>query len=998
MDAPDELSRLVSRDLEVLEDWERYEVVTFLGAGGMGSVYKAFDPSLTRYVALKLLQRSDRDLGGRRSLQEARAQARVDHPNVCQVFEAGEVSGRPYIAMQYVDGEPLDQAAEGLPREEVVQLVLEVAEAVHAAHRTGLIHRDLKPGNVLVARRGPSGLHPFVVDFGLAADLEEDDPASRDVITGTPAYLSPEQVRGGAVDRRTDIYSLGVVLYELLAGRTPFAVASLPETLRLIAHEEPAAPRSLDPAIPSDLETIVLKCLEKDPARRYESAGALAEDLRRFLDGEPILARSPSLGYRLGKRLRKNRALAAVAASGLIALGALGALSLRSHWQAAERAELAQRFGQEVKEVEATLRYAVLLPLHDTSAHKQALRARMTTIEEEMKRLGDLAEGPGHYALGQGHLALHEYEQARLDLERAWRSGYRRPEVAAALGRALGYLYTRSVTESEVASGSAERESFLREIERAYREPAVSYLLEAAPEPGPGAQYLAGLVALYERRYEEALADARQAMAADSTLYEARQLEASVYVIQGNDALDAGRYDGALELYDRADAAYADLLESVRSDAALYAGRCGVRLQRLEVGVRIGRLADDEVARALASCDRALEADPDLAEAYSKKARIYWRAAEHRGRRGEDPRPDLARAVENAQAAIDRDPRDITAYGHLSVAHRLLATWQMSRGLDPEAALAAAIEAGGRAINLAPGRGLAHDSLGNARLLRANFLLARGDDPRPELDLAARSYRRALALDPRLAPAFSNLGTLWKSRAEYEISRGLDPSESVSKAIGALERALAINPNSASSWNNLGNAHLTLGDYQLGRAADPRPALDRAAEAYRRALEINPDYPYGFYNLALTRRSLGQYQVAAGQDPSAALTSAGEALDRAVQLDPADSDNFLERARIDLLRARWAERGGAAADARLAATRGIAAGDRALELNPRSAEALGVRGALGLLASRLAPSAAERQDRAGRAAADLDRALSLNPLLSATYRDLASQAHRLAGG
>ncbi len=998
MDPSDELSLLVTRDLQVLEGWERYEVVTFLGAGGMGSVYKAFDPSLRRFVALKVLQRADRDVE-RRALQEARAQARVDHPNVCQVFEAGEVSGRPYIAMQYVDGEPLDEAAAGLPRNRMVQLVQEVAEAVHAAHRTGLIHRDLKPGNVLVARRGSGGLHPFVVDFGLAADLEEeDDDPSRDLVTGTPAYLAPEQVRGGPVDRRTDVYSLGVVLYELLAGRTPFAAAGLPETLRRIVHEEPAPPRGLDPAIPRDLETIALKCLAKDPARRYDSAGALAEDLRRFLDGEPILARTPRLGDRLAKRLRKNLALASVAAGAVLALSLLGAASLRSRWQAAERAELAQRFGQEVQEVEGTLRYAVLLPLHDTRAHTQALRFRMATIEEEMGRLGELARGPGHYALGQGHLALHEYEEARRHLERAWKAGYRRPEVAVALGRTLGYLYTRSVTESQVASGGPERDAFLREEERAYREPAVSYLREGAREGGPGADYVAGLLALYERRYPAALASARRAAAADPTLYEARQLEANVYLIQGDDALEAGRYAAALAFYDRADAVYAELLETVRSDAGLYAGRCGVGLQSVEVDMRVGRPPEADVARALTACGRALEADPDLAEAYGKEARIYWRSAERRELRGEDPRPDLARAVASARAAIERDPRDVNAYGHLSIAHRLLAAWQMSRGLDPSAALAAAIEAAGRAITLAPDRGWARNRLANAHLMRADLLLERGEDPRPELDRAAASYRRALALDPHLTLAFTNLGTLWKTRAEYEISLGLDPSESVSRAVRALQRALAINPNAASSWNNLGNAYLTLGDDRLARGEDPRSALEQAGRAYRRALEVNPEYGYAFYNLAFTERSLGEYELAAGRDPSEALASATRDLERAARLNPADADGFVELARIELLRARWARRAGGAGGAGAAVARGLAAGDRALRLNPRSAEALAVRGALGLVAARLAAAGPERRTRAARAAADLDRALALNPSLASTYRGPAAEARALAGG
>ncbi len=327
-----------------LADWPRYRVERFLGSGGMGTVYKAFDPSLDRWVALKFLHRNDASHTDR-FLREARAQARVSHPNVCQIHEVGEAEGRPYIAMQYIDGRSLGELCEELTREDKARLIRDVAHAVHTAHRTGLVHRDLKPGNILLTRGEGGEIHPYVVDFGLAVAQDEVSLSRTGMISGTPAYISPEQAQGQPIDRRTDVYSLGIVLYELLAGAPPFTGGNLARILVQLVQEDAKPLRQVDPAIPEDLETIVAKCLEKDPSRRYGSARELAEDLDRFLDGEPIRARPAGWAYRAGKRLRKNRALAAVSVAAVLALLGLGLLSLR----AAMAGPRARRAGAEVR-------------------------------------------------------------------------------------------------------------------------------------------------------------------------------------------------------------------------------------------------------------------------------------------------------------------------------------------------------------------------------------------------------------------------------------------------------------------------------------------------------------------------------------------------------------------------------------------------------------------------------------------------------------------------
>ncbi|HEX3127376.1 MAG TPA: protein kinase, partial [Thermoanaerobaculia bacterium] len=558
-------------ELRFLKDWPRYRIERFLGSGGMGAVYLAADPQLGRMVALKFLHHNDPALVVR-FLREARAQARVEHPNLCQIHEVGEVEGRPYISMQYIEGKSLAELRGRLSPETAVRIVRDVARAVHAAHRTGLIHRDLKPANILVDRED----RPWVVDFGLAQDQGEEGLTRTGLISGTPAYVSPEQAQGSALDRRTDVYSLGVVLYELLTESPPFVGSNAAGILVRVLQEEPEPPRRRKPAIPADLETIVLKCLEKVPARRYDSARALAEDLDHWLEGDPIEARPAGWTYRTGKRLRKNRALVAVAAIALLILVAAGADVVRTRWQARERSELAQRFGQRVERLEARLRIEAFLPRHDVTAAKRRLRRELDTIQEEMRRLGPIAEGPGHFALGQGFLALHQDELAREHLEKAWKSGERTPEVAAALG-----LVFASFVDKILANPGFTPALDPDQVRNRYRTPALSYLKEAARGSHPPPPYILGLIAYHEGRDAEAIARARQAYREDPSLYEAALLEARVYKRQGEADDDAQRREEAVRLYDRAAEVYRRLLPVVPSDATLHAAECQLRAHRL---------------------------------------------------------------------------------------------------------------------------------------------------------------------------------------------------------------------------------------------------------------------------------------------------------------------------------------------------------------------------------------------------------------------------------
>jgi WD40 repeat protein len=335
-----------------------YEILGELGRGGMGIVYQARQLGLQRIVAIKMIlagnQVGPKNLSRFRA--EAAALARLQHPNIVQIYDVGETAGRPYFVLEYVAGGSLAQYLQGMPVpvREAAQLVEILARAVHAAHANGVIHRDLKPANILLAVGSEQGAvdseerdlrtaHyllttvPKITDFGVAKyagdDREAPDPYGPTVtgeILGTPSYMAPEQAmaRRQPVGPATDVYALGAILYELLTGRPPFAGETPLATVLQVLHDEPVSVASLRPKVPPDLETICEKCLRKEPGRRYASAEALADDLRRFQAGDPITARRPGLGERLGRWFRRNTALAVASVLGIVTLVAVAGLAV----------------------------------------------------------------------------------------------------------------------------------------------------------------------------------------------------------------------------------------------------------------------------------------------------------------------------------------------------------------------------------------------------------------------------------------------------------------------------------------------------------------------------------------------------------------------------------------------------------------------------------------------------------------------------------------------
>jgi tetratricopeptide (TPR) repeat protein len=416
--APGEIGRLGS-----------YQVLGVLGAGGMGVVFLARQQRPQRLVALKVLPPGF--AGGQRLARfrdEAEVIARLEHPNIVQVFEVGEHQGRPCFAMEYLKGGSLAHklAAAPLTPRDAAALVATLARAMHHAHGQGILHRDLKPANVLLSAEG----QPKIADFGLAKQLETGDGAApgqrteSGAILGTPAYMAPEQAAGRAVGPGTDVYSLGAILYECLTGRPPFRAASPLQTLDQVRSQEPVPPARLQPGLPDDLQTICLKCMEKDPEKRYTPAAALADDLGRFLGGEPIRARPTSARDRLWKWAKRKPAAAALVAATALFLVILigGALVHQQRLRAAlagETASAEEARGQR-QLAEANYRHA-----------RAAVQRMLSRLEDRV-----LAGTPRLKELQRQQLedALTFYQEVLGDLDN--------PDPAVRFDAAQAYLQT----------------------------------------------------------------------------------------------------------------------------------------------------------------------------------------------------------------------------------------------------------------------------------------------------------------------------------------------------------------------------------------------------------------------------------------------------------------------------------------------------------------------------------------------------------------------------
>ncbi|MDC3955548.1 serine/threonine-protein kinase [Polyangium jinanense] len=1031
------------RDTVPLALHARYQDIRRIGAGGMGVVFRARDPRLGRDVALKLLKESD-SASWVRFLAEAQAQARVEHDHICRVYEVGEAEGEPFIVMQLVNGEPLASVRRHMSLRQLIELVQKVANAVQAAHARGLVHRDLKPGNILVEAREDGSFRPYVVDFGLAREVERGSEHTLSPSLGTPAYMAPEVAACGSsrvVDPRVDVYGLGATLYDAIAGRPPYVDDHPFRILARLSHEDPPTLRDVAKGVSRELEAIVMKCLERNPARRYASAGALAKDLARFLNGEVPEARRAGLGAALRRKARKH-ARASALALGFLVLGS-GGVHVREQGEAAAQAELAQDIGRLLTDMELFMRTAYQMPPHDIERERAVVRERIRSLEHHVAKVGAASEGTVQYALGKAYLALGEEEQACMHLEQAEAAGYASPELGYALALAQLGTYFRLRSESFVAEEQKNAEA--EGLKARYYTPALARLRAAEPARIQHPAYAAALVAYHEGRHEEAVEKAREAFLRAPLLYEAKQLEADALVEIASRHWSSGEHDWWEKMHAGMNAAleaYAAAENIARSDPRVLQAVCGARtrLMYAAFGKEASTRPFFEAGRA--ACDRLVLVDPSSSRAHAARAALYSLYAFGAARSDAPPGdlPSIAdEAIRIAEDAMHLSAKGLIAYGALGTALRARAIVLLDRGEDATSALDRADRLYDEARGIFEHDPTLHDSAAYVYHLRAMDERRRGIDVAPRIESAERALDAVLAVRPRDVMAHDKRAQIYLERAEQELDRGQSPMKWLEASLGALSTAKARNPAYGGLTELRARAFLAMTRHALATGGPLRETLERADEELRILREEAPDSVTLAAMTGLVATLRAEEQLGEGADPKEPVARARAALREATVRSPHKLEIAVGAAHVELVAARHAVSQGKATNATFEAVRaplktwmtdklvdpaplavvaesyalaaewhvsqkkdpgedvraGLVMVDRALAKNPRDARALASRGRLLLARARATKEASGRREAARSAVEAFEAAVRANPLIERAHGKALGEAQTL---
>jgi serine/threonine-protein kinase len=863
-----------------------YEVEAVLGRGGMGIVFRARHLRLGRLVALKVaLAGGYADANEQaRFHREAQAVAGLRHPHVVQIYDIGDTGGRPYFTMEYVDGGSLAQKLAGTPQPAcaAAELVATLAGAVQAAHASGIIHRDLKPANVLLTADGT----PKIGDFGLAR--RQDDGAGltqTGIPLGTPSYMAPEQAQGrwGAVGPAVDVYALGAILYELLTGRPPFRAATAAETLQQVISQEPAPPSRLNNQVPRDLETICLKCLRKEPPQRYSSPVALADDLRRFLEGRPILARPVSWLERGGRWVKRHPRETALAALGLLLVLVAGGgawwMDRQSVAQRAEREQQEERTRRGVEgalaqarsmrdqarwpQAREALEQAALLVGNDGPEDLQrrvAAARRDLRMAKELDRIHQLQEtairkdiydAPIAPVYGKAFRAygLAVQDGAVQDLAQRVRDSEIKVHLLVALDRWAFVepnetLQGRLMAIARAADPDPWRDRVRNPV--VWRDSAaLAELAVTAPLTEQPAQLL---VALGMRL------PVRDVNAVSAPVFAAGLVGAAAPPAGVSNLLALGPFapdatDG-VEFLRRVQQNHpADFWANLTLGNALHNRRPGEAIAYYQAALAIrpqAVVAHINLGMALLKVGRPRQAMDVL----GRGLRIAPRDPLLLNNMGIALR-DVGRPVE----ATKYFRQALVEWPNSAVIHGNLANELQARGQIDDA-----IEHYQKAIRLDPNDGRFHSNLGLAYLTNGR------------LDEALDHFRQADRLPPRSAKvkvylgiALQRKGRLEEAIAQYQAALRLDPQDAMAhyhlgdtllgqgqteERVACMNHAIQFDPGFAAPH------------YRLGNILRAQGRLNEAVDAFRQAIKIDPNLASAHYNLGNTLKVLGRHEEA----------------------------------------------------------------------------------------------------------------------------------------
>lgn len=1027
-----------------------FRLVRTLGQGAMGQVFLAHDTFLDRLVAVKFLAASESTPAAReRFFVEARAVARLQHPNVVTLYRAGEEGGQRYIVSEYVRGQSLEKLKKPQSFQKVLDLALGLARGLATAHQRGVLHRDIKPANTMLTEGGDVK----ILDFGLAklvSSQPDADPGSETTalaapvdtgqmsslaltrtgsLLGTPLYMAPEIWQGRIATARTDVYSLGAMLYELCSGKTPHTAETVPALKELIVGHDAKPLALVAPGVPAKLAVIIDRCLRRDPQERFASGLELRDALEAIAVKVPFLTR---------------RVAAVAAALVLILFASLGGVTVARERQAKRQAALAQRLGQEIKDMEWTLRSARQLPLHDLDREKEIVRKRMAQLQSEMLGYGELGRSLAHYALGRGHLALQEYPQALGQLEKAIALGYPGADAHYALGLVLGLHYQQAKAALFDGGPPEWVQKRLKPLQAQYLTPALTALKRSRQMRHDEPLYLEGLISFYQGDYDTALSHAQSVLKAAPWFYEALVLAGDVYTERGQYARSHKSSQEAVELLAKAADHYERAAAIGNSDAEAYDKLASAWNLSFEPAMTLGTSLDKLYDGAVAATRKALVAEPGRSAALLQRSYAdRWLVMPTLGGKASSEER-VAQCLAGPQSILAQQPEHLSALLHAGSCYLVLAEFAASQGVDTIPMLRQAIALFERVIardethyNAARAMGIAHVSL-LERLVKRGSLEAKS-----VAEKGLRVMERWAQIEPAVSEphswalgihrygsfeAWVNSATsdqqlaLARLDAEYDRVRTQNAKDGIaiilymsSYAVATyraalagqayeplLKRTLDLIAQLRAQGTNMFEAeqHALLAHYVEARGRvlahqDPTPILATMEDELKRCLENQPDDATCLAHAALADWVASDWNA---QNKRPMLPSLKRALERALTASKRPERIVAPQLILAETYLRLANAGGSLAEQQQYIASGLQAVQDLLAIYPDHPEGLATKGALLVLLAKDKRDPKVNRATLRDALGALESAAARDALLPRKYVDTLQAVRTVAQG
>ena len=846
-----------------------------LAQGASGEVVRAFCPTLERDIAIKYL-RHEEPAAIERMLREARTQADLNHPHILPVHATGVHLDRHYIAMDLVDGLPLDQALANKSVDERLTTFCQVLDAMKFAHDKGVVHRDLKPGNLMVERRDGKA-HVWVMDFGLARRPDDATLTLAGDALGTPGYMAPEQARGDeGADPRSDVYALGVVLYQLLTEQLPYR-ADTPIALVMQAANGQIIPvTEIVRRVPEGLARIIVRCLEFNPARRYGDAGQLQNDLESFMAGQAVNA--PMLGrrFRLARWARLNPWRARLgAALATVLIGAVMVLAVM-----AERNRQALTTASDLIAVAERARgdwyVDQLLPPHDQRPAEQAATATVARLDQAADDLDGTAAARVDAAMADLLDAIGEPEMAFQRAERAWQRGYQNGLVAARAARARLRVFGRRRLEVGLSADPASIPDLVDQLRASVRQDLAPFMNTLPAD-------LHARIGTTLNQITVATEAPASITLANPAAWQDRLLDLQSAAA---DAIERLNVEGAagLDALDEVEAELSQLVDSVRSYRPAYQIGCQLESARQSLRTMQSDSTQDAVQRHF--CDAGLQLNRDDPELLASSAMQLWQRAKDLRRNREPYDQPLTLAINQAERALEIEPDTMLAQIALGSSLQIKARQQLASGQDPRPSLDRSLQLLEHVHRIRPNDTNVMNNLAVAWTTFSQMHSGQGNI-RAALDAERSSLawlERASETAPDDRRLKHNMLSARSSLIYQAAMLGDDPTEATRATVEQLAALADAHPDYISPLNTLGLAWWTQGLWNSWVGRDPAPAMRAAQAAFERALERRPDYESARINHAGVAR---QWYAAASESPSPALEAAADvALATYSELEP----------------------------------------------------------------------------------------------------------------